>query len=167
MPDTYRVYQQPGSFYPKGLDALRDHLQYGTQDHVGFNNGDLHELTKWLSSLLSFNGFVSIPLTEMLLKNHINAQGKVRFLPSFYGVSSIALFCELDEESAEQVYRETVAKLEAAGMVQVTSVAVLREKRRRRKKDVPGLSRVKIAGTRIVNPSKLSFQDFINAARQL
>lgn len=167
MPDTHRVYQKPESFYPIGLEALRDHLRYGTQDHVGFNEGDLRQLTGWLSSLLSFNGYVSVPLTEMLVKNHINLCGEVRFLPDHYGISCIALFCQLDKWSAVRVYRETVAKLEAAGMVQVTSVSVCRKKRKKWKKDIPGLSRVRIAGTRILNPDKLSFQDFVFAAGRL
>lgn len=91
-------------------------MRYGTQDSMGFDQMEAHQLTAWLASLLSSSGYVSIPLTEMLVKNHCNVHGKVRFLPSFYGMSCIASFCGLDKESAERVYRETVAKLEAAGI---------------------------------------------------
>jgi hypothetical protein len=166
MSDTY---DRPSGdlYYQEGLAALKAHLRYGTQDSMGFDQMEAHQLTAWLAGLLSSSGYVSIPLTEMLVKNHCNVHGKVRFLPSFYGMSCIALFCGLDKESAERVYRETVAKLEAAGMVQVTSVSVCREKRKKWKKDIPGLSRVKIAGTRILNPDKLSFQDFVFAAGRL
>jgi hypothetical protein len=160
----------PTSPYPRGENALKAHLRSGVgQDE--FDDMSLSDLCQWLSMLLSENGYLVHSLPEVVVRAHISrvdAGGVMYARPCSVKRTVDALFhFGVPVHQLKPCSELVIEKLLRANLLEVVMIPTYFGKRKKWKKDIPGLSRKNITYTIIHNPHNMSFDDFLKHVRTL
>jgi hypothetical protein len=153
----------PGSVYPEGIEALREHLKYGV-NLPSFEELSMPRLVRWISSLLEFNGQRCISIKEVIFRLHFEACDSVGIkCREVFCWQAINLLCFLGNSRPQAVYlyENTVEKLASAGLLCGNCYFVRGPMRKGWRRNIPGLSRVKVFSTTVNNPKNLSFEEML------